>query len=148
MPQLDKFTFAPQVFWLILGFFFVYFLLLSTGLPRIYKVLLFRKKQLDLFFCDYKKLDKELVFTKVSLDNIFFKSLKVVRSVFDNTPKVVEAELNHRVINLKNKNNLNLVGLHRSLDGESILKELSFVSSVSKQNFYKNKSQLISKVIK
>jgi hypothetical protein len=46
MPQLDKFAFAPQVFWLILVFFVLYLLLLRTSLSTIYKVLVFRKRMI------------------------------------------------------------------------------------------------------
>jgi hypothetical protein len=48
MPQLDKFAFAPQVLWLTLCFFTLYFLVLRGGLPVLYRVLLFRRKALQL----------------------------------------------------------------------------------------------------
>jgi hypothetical protein len=44
MPQLDKFAFAPQVFWLVLVFFVLYLLLLKDGLPTLYKIIVFRKR--------------------------------------------------------------------------------------------------------
>ena len=46
MPQLDKFTFSTQVVWLVLIFFFLYFILVQIGLPRLYRILYFRKKKL------------------------------------------------------------------------------------------------------
>lgn len=48
MPQLDKFAYAPQVFWLVLVFFAVYTLVLRSGLTTLYKVLVFRKKFLGI----------------------------------------------------------------------------------------------------
>jgi hypothetical protein len=48
MPQLDKFAYAPQVFWLVLIFFAVYTLVLRSGLTTLYKVLVFRKKFLGI----------------------------------------------------------------------------------------------------
>lgn len=48
MPQLDKFAFAPQVLWLTLCFFTIYFLVLRGGLPVLYRVLTFRRKALQL----------------------------------------------------------------------------------------------------
>jgi hypothetical protein len=48
MPQLDKFAFASQVFWLTLFFFTLYFMVLRSGLPALYRVLLFRRKALHL----------------------------------------------------------------------------------------------------
>jgi len=44
MPQLDKFAFAPQVFWLVLVFFILYLLLLKDGLSTLYKIIIFRKR--------------------------------------------------------------------------------------------------------
>jgi hypothetical protein len=44
MPQLDKFAFAPQVFWLVLVFFGLYLLLLKDGLSVLYKITIFRKR--------------------------------------------------------------------------------------------------------
>ena len=49
MPQLDKFAFAPQVFWLILVFILVYLLVLKNGLSVLYRILSFRKKTIGLF---------------------------------------------------------------------------------------------------
>lgn len=46
MPQLDKFAFAPQVFWLVLVFFVLYLLLLKDGLATLYKILTFRRRLL------------------------------------------------------------------------------------------------------
>lgn len=49
MPQLDKFAFAPQVFWLILVFILIYLLVLKSGLSVLYRILSFRKKTINLF---------------------------------------------------------------------------------------------------
>lgn len=45
MPQLDVFTFTPVVTWLIITIGLFYNVLLVTGLSRIYKILLYRKKK-------------------------------------------------------------------------------------------------------
>ena len=44
MPQLDIFAFRPVVTWLLILLFLLYNIVLATGLPRIYKVLSYRKK--------------------------------------------------------------------------------------------------------
>ena len=49
MPQLDKFTFFPVLTWVMLIIFVLYNVILVTGLPKIYKVLLYRKKKLEYF---------------------------------------------------------------------------------------------------
>jgi hypothetical protein len=48
MPQLDKFAFAPQVFWLVLVFLALYLLILRDGLSVLYRVLSFRKRSIQL----------------------------------------------------------------------------------------------------
>lgn len=39
MPQLDKFSFMPQIFWLVLVFFLLYFILLNLILPQLYSTI-------------------------------------------------------------------------------------------------------------
>jgi hypothetical protein len=48
MPQLDKFAFAPQVFWLVLVFLALYLLILRDGLSVLYRILSFRKRSIQL----------------------------------------------------------------------------------------------------
>ncbi len=48
MPQLDIFAFRPVVTWLLILLFLLYNIVLATGLPRIYKVLSYRKKKIIL----------------------------------------------------------------------------------------------------
>jgi hypothetical protein len=48
MPQLDKFAFAPQVFWLVLAFLALYLLILRDGLSILYRILSFRKRSIQL----------------------------------------------------------------------------------------------------
>lgn len=47
MPQLDKLSFATQIFWLLVVFFFMYVILLRYILPNIYKILKIRKEILE-----------------------------------------------------------------------------------------------------
>jgi hypothetical protein len=49
VPQLDKFAFYPVLTWVIVILFFLYNLLLVTGLPKIYKIFLYRKKKLEFY---------------------------------------------------------------------------------------------------
>ena len=62
MPQLDKFAFAPQVFWLVLVFFVVYLLVLKNGLAVLYRVLSFRKKSIQLLNLDVARFVVEATF--------------------------------------------------------------------------------------
>lgn len=47
MPQLDKLTFASQIFWLFASFFTLYILSIKWLLPSIGKILKVRKKFLS-----------------------------------------------------------------------------------------------------
>jgi hypothetical protein len=81
MPQLDKFAFAPQVFWLVLVFFVVYLLVLKNGLAVLYRVLSFRKKSIQLLNLDVARFVVEATFlTKFLLS--FLSSRAVADSVF------------------------------------------------------------------
>lgn len=46
MPQLDRFAYVSEVIWLIVCFLGLYVVLLKTALPRLYKVLKFRRDKL------------------------------------------------------------------------------------------------------
>lgn len=46
MPQLDKFSFASQIFWLILIFLFFYWVFANFVVPNILLVLKVREKEL------------------------------------------------------------------------------------------------------
>jgi predicted DNA-binding protein YlxM (UPF0122 family) len=62
MPQLDKFSFATQIFWLLVLFFFIYIILIKYFLPAIYKVLKIRKEILDNLVADSTALvDEEFI---------------------------------------------------------------------------------------
>lgn len=49
MPQLDKFSFATQLFWFCTLFLIYYLLILDKFLPRLLKVLRFRSLRLSAF---------------------------------------------------------------------------------------------------
>lgn len=60
MPQLDIYGFMPVVSWLIVVIFLFYILLLATGLPKIYKILLYRKKNLEYYYNLRNFFEKEV----------------------------------------------------------------------------------------
>ncbi len=49
MPQLDKFTFFPVVSWVLIIIIILYNVLVGSGLIRLYKILLYRKKKLEYY---------------------------------------------------------------------------------------------------
>lgn len=93
MPQLDKFTFAPQVLWLIVIFFLIYLTLVRTGLPRLYKILVFRKKKISFLKTTSVKLVEESFFYKVGLDNFLSSVIFKLKSLPETSFKLVEGIL-------------------------------------------------------
>lgn len=55
MPQLDKFSFATQIFWFSSFFIFYYIILINKFLPNFFKILRFRQYRLFLFSFGIKK---------------------------------------------------------------------------------------------
>lgn len=95
MPQLDIFAFAPQVFWLILIFFVLYFSLLRTGLTNLYKILSFRKKLILGLHTDVSSDIREIFV----LRNTFFKFLStfvVSRGIQESIFKLTDSVLLRR----------------------------------------------------
>lgn len=90
MPQLDKFTFGPQVLWLIIIFFVMYFVILRTGLPRLYKVLVFRKQKIAFLNSSSLKLVEEVVFYNNNLNKLLVASISKLRLLPDSSFKLVE----------------------------------------------------------
>lgn len=89
MPQLDKFAFAPQVFWLVLVFFVVYLLVLKNGLAVLYRVLSFRKKSIQLLNLDVARFVVEATFL-TSFTTKFLLSFLSSRAVADSVFKLSE----------------------------------------------------------
>ena len=83
MPQLDKFIFITEVFWLVFGFLGFYFFILRVGLPQLLKILRYRSKYLLLQNNALLNLEQELVILKKQ--NIFFENVYI--SIYKNCPK-------------------------------------------------------------
>ena len=94
MPQLDKFAFAPQVFWLVLVFLLLYLLILKDGLPRLYRILLFRKRSILLLNTTISVLLVEIFIFRISLSKLI-TSFTVSRATsLENFYKVLDSGLN------------------------------------------------------
>lgn len=75
MPQLDKFSFVTQVFWLLVLFFFLYILLLQYILPAIYRTLKIRKEIIDNLVLDNSKLFDEEIIVRTVYKELFSASI-------------------------------------------------------------------------
>lgn len=145
MPQLDKFIYFPQIFWLILGFILVYFLLLKKGLPRLYKILFFRKQQLESYFSRYKYLKIQGYFAKENKKRLVSKLFKSIDNSITCVSTILDAEIKEQTSKKKLNENKS-IHLKKNLSMESILQDLETLSNIDKQVYCKTKSELKDKV--
>jgi len=75
MPQLDKFSFVTQIFWLLVLFFFLYVILLQYILPAIYRTLKIRKEIIDNLILDNCKLFDEEIIVRTVYKELFSSSI-------------------------------------------------------------------------
>lgn len=93
MPQLDKFTFGPQVVWLVLIFFLLYFILVELALPKLYKILYFRKQKLLSLNQGSVNFVSELFFFSSNINNFFYNFLARIKVFPEAFTKLVEQEV-------------------------------------------------------
>lgn len=90
MPQLDKYSLFPQVFWLVFLFLFIYFVVLGLGLPTVFKILRYRGKYASECNSSLDSLEVEVLLLKsekVYFDLSFFF---IYKSIGDQVYRVVE----------------------------------------------------------
>lgn len=106
MPQLDIFAFRPVVIWLLILLFLLYNIVLATGLPRIYKILLYRKKKL-IYYNDIKEiLDKENYYSIIIKKKLLNDFNKIYKNIPDNLINVFEKNIEiEKELLLKEENN-------------------------------------------
>lgn len=106
MPQLDIFAFRPVVIWLLILLFLLYNIVLATGLPRIYKILLYRKKKL-IYYNDIKEiLDKENYYSIIIKKKLLNDFNKIYKTIPDNLINVFEKNIEiEKELLLKEENN-------------------------------------------
>ena len=100
MPQLDKVHFFSQYFWLCVFYFGFYFLVAKHFLPRMARILQFRKNKLS--YTPQDSQDKELNLVKESgntaLENVFSTSHKF----WSHNTKRMDEWYGDKVYNLNN----------------------------------------------
>lgn len=106
MPQLDIFAFRPVVIWLLILLFFLYNIVIATGLPKIYKILLYRKKKL-LYYNNVKEdLDKENYYNIIIKKRLFNDFNKIYKSIIDNFINIIEKNIEiEKELLIKEENN-------------------------------------------
>ncbi len=96
MPQLDRLAYGSQVVWLVIMFFVLYLILVKTGLPRLYKVLRFRKDKLLFVSDEIVKGGKEVFFVARSSKAVALGVVSTMRGRLDNIGKILENDLEER----------------------------------------------------
>lgn len=85
MPQLDKVTFLSQFFWLSFFYIAFYFLILKHFLPKMSRILKFRKKKMSGSQKGAGSLTSENQRVQSHFDGMVTKSLHTSRSLFADT---------------------------------------------------------------
>ena len=88
MPQLDIFTFFPQVFWGFLFFFFQFFIVSYYFLPLLASTLKFKQKYLTtLFQKETSSLATESSLHLFKNNDVLLTSIKEAEKIFENISK-------------------------------------------------------------
>lgn len=83
MPQLDKVTFLSQFFWLCVFYLGFYFILLKYFLPKISRILAFRKKKMSFSQEGVSSLQQENIQVRQNFEIIVSKALAISKNVFN-----------------------------------------------------------------
>jgi hypothetical protein len=92
MPQLDKFAFAPQVFWLVVVFFGLYLITLQKGLAVLYRIVAFRKKFITILGADVSSLAVETMLVQQSTSKLIISFVQT-RNIVETLLRLVEESL-------------------------------------------------------
>ena len=113
MPQLDIFGFRPVVTWLLILLFLLYNIVLATGLPRIYKVLSYRKKKLFYYNTVKEDLDKENYYGIIIKKRLFNDFNKIYKNIPDNLINILEKniEIEKELLLKEDNNNKNWIDI-------------------------------------
>lgn len=76
MPQLDKVTFASQVFWFFLSFFVLYLISIKWLLPSIARLLKIRKRYLNMLTENVNQSGTENMLLEKNKNFFYLESLK------------------------------------------------------------------------
>lgn len=83
MPQLDFNTTLPQIFWLIITFFFVYMLLIHFFLPNFIKFVKSRKLLILVNTKKCSNLQKQLTVKQLTVKQLIHKNFSKIKSILE-----------------------------------------------------------------
>jgi F0F1-type ATP synthase membrane subunit b/b' len=101
MPQLDKFTYFSQVFWVFLLFVTFYLLLVKNLLPTLAGVLKVRRKRIERLGADADALHSEVETIQDRFDSLILNSAVEARGLVQ---KSAGAQDSFRIDSVKHTN--------------------------------------------
>jgi len=143
MPQLDRFAFVSQVIWLIIVFVSLYFVILRTGLPRLYKVLLYRDKKLETLKEGVAGLSEEEGELNNKTRGLVLGFVRELKGLPEQVGKVLDNELEDRKNNLKEK----FEGIKSEESKETKDRVAKIDELLESTNFVKDKIDLKKRII-
>ena len=117
MPQLDQVTFFSQYFWLCFFFFTFYLFLYKHFLPKMSRILKYRKRKVELSQQGMSTMEQENEKAGSSYQTLLFSGLSHSASLFDGSLKQVDSWLsqvvdkgNHTQLGHTNRNYIYSLG--------------------------------------
>ena len=117
MPQLDQVTFFSQYFWLCLLFFTFYLFLYKHFLPKMSRILKYRKRKVALSQQGISTMEQENEKAGSSYQTLLFSGLSHSASLFDGSLKQLDSWLsqvldqsNHTRLSVANRNYIYSLG--------------------------------------
>ena len=117
MPQLDQVTFFSQYFWLCLLFFTFYLFLYKHFLPKMSRILKYRKRKVALSQQGISTMEQENEKAGSSYQTLLFSGLSHSASLFDGSLKQLDSWLsqvldqsNHTQLSVANRNYIYSLG--------------------------------------
>lgn len=143
MPQLDKVTFLSQFFWLSFFYLGFYFLVLKYFLPKMSRLLKFRKKKMSGSEDGVNFLVSENEQIKNHFDSMIAKSLHTSRNIFNDNIHRTENWLSNVKDDTNKKHYDNLNTTYIASIGEHSLEESMTLFQLSLGKAGKEYTQLV-----
>lgn len=103
MPQLDILAYTSEVMWLIVVFGSLYFLILRLGLPKLYKILLYRQEKIFEVNTGVKNLEEEFALFNGSLKELVVFNFNILKVLSNGLIKWMDISLEEDLENKKNR---------------------------------------------
>lgn len=147
MPQLDRFTFVSQVIWLIIVFIGIYFVLLKTGIPRIYKILSYRKKKLETIREEVIAIEKEIYIIDKGVRNIVIRFLGALKVIPEQINKIIDLNIEKNQNKIRQKLNMEREYMTIMKEEKQIKRDMEISEVLDKSTLIKEKNILKKRIL-